>query len=378
MVEAQDDLGHWGATSSVTLVIDTAGPIVTNVVVAPSPNNGSVELDGHPGVVWVTATLTDGGPNASAIQAAEGFIDPAGTPAAHNGWNLVALDASFDQPVEQAAAAIPLSEIATLSDGTHTFAIRALDAAGNWGTLATATLVIDKSGPSMTAASLTPASRQRGQSVVLNATAADASLVDRFEYFLDQGAPTAVSVTLGSPRSITRTIVIPNSTSGTQHFVYVRARDGAGNWSAWTQLSLTVTNALAPLGTQADLVPPIDLSPVSVALVRAKVVPWIAVRAMGRARVVSVVAPASGAVRARFVFAPHGAHFRGIRTIVRGRNASGHIVLTVQVTGSATHGYRLRAASGGKHSVWLRVGNRRTLLQAALNPGKRPGLARAH
>lgn len=378
MVEAQDDLGHWGATSSVTLVIDTSAPVVTNVVVAPSPNNGSVELDGHPGVVWVTATLTDGGPNPSAIKAAEGFIDPAGSPAAHNGWNLVALDGSFDQPVEEAAAAIPLSEIALLSDGTHPFAIRALDAAGNWGTLASATLVVDKTGPAMTAASLAPSSRPRGQSVVLNATAADGSLVDRFEYFLDQGTATAVSVTLGSPRSISRSIMIPFQTSGTQHFVYVRARDGAGNWSAWTRLSLTVTNALAPLETQADLVPLIDLSPVSAPIVRAKSVPWIAVRAVGRARVVSVVAPASGAMRARFVFAPHGAHFHGTKTIVRGRNGSGHIVLTVEVAGNATHGYRLRAVSAGKHSVWLRVGNRRTLLQAALNPGKRPSLTRAH
>ena len=66
------------------------------------------------------------------------------------------------------------------------------------------------------------------------------------------------------------------------------------------------------------------------------------------------------------MFAPHGARFHGIKTIVRGHNGSGHIVLTVQVAGNATHGYRLRAVSGGKRSVWLRVGNRRTLLQAAL------------
>ncbi|HET6172790.1 MAG TPA: hypothetical protein VFD90_09295 [Gaiellales bacterium] len=374
VVEAQDDLGNWGATASVTLVIDTAGPVATGVAIAPSPNNGSVELDGHPGVVWVTATLIDGGPNPSPIKTAEGFIDPVGTPAAHNGWQLVPADGSFDQAVEQVTAAIPLPEIANLSDGTHVFAIRAQDAAGNWGTLGAGTLVIDKSGPAITAASLTPAARQRGQSTTLNATAADGSLVDRFEYFLDQGNATAVSVTPGTPRSITRTITVPFLTSGTQHFVYVRARDVAGNWSAWTQLSLTVTNALAPLEAP---VPAVDLSPVSVPLVRSKVEPWIAVRSAGHTRVVSVVAPASGAVRARFVFAPHGAHFHGTRTIVRGHDAVGHVVLTVQVTGNPKHGYRLRAVSGDKHSAWLPAGNRRTVLVAVLNPGRHPSLFRA-
>ena len=147
LVEAQDDLGHWGATASIQLVIDLAGPVTTSVAVSPNPNNGTLAQDGYPGVVWVTATVTDGGPNPSAVKSAEGFIDPAGTPASGTGWTMMPVDGAFDQPVEQVYAQIPLSEISILSDGSHTFSVRGLDAAGNWGALATGTLQIDKTGP---------------------------------------------------------------------------------------------------------------------------------------------------------------------------------------------------------------------------------------
>jgi hypothetical protein len=378
VIEAQDDLGHWGATASIHLVIDLAGPVVTSVAVSPNPNNGTLSQDGYPGVVWVTATVTDQGPNVSPVKAAEGFIDAAGTPAAGSGWTMLPVDGVFDQPVEQVYAQIPLSEIARLSDGSHVFSVRGLDVAGNWGALATGTLQIDKTGPVMTAATITPTSRLRGQSVTLNATAADGSLVDRFEYFLDQGPATGVSVTLGSPRSITRTITIPNQTTGTLHYVFVRARDGAGNWSAWTQLALTVTNALTPLGAPEGLGPVVGLGPVAVPLVtpviRGK---GVAVRATGQAHLVSVVS-AGATVRARFVFAPHGARIHGRKTIMRGRNAAGQTVLSVEVSGNAQHGYRLRAVSGAKHSAWLQLSNHRVVLEAALHLGKRPTLYRAH
>ncbi|MDX6597002.1 MAG: hypothetical protein QOE87_889, partial [Gaiellales bacterium] len=183
VVEAQDDLGHWGSIASITFVIDTAGPVVTGVTVSPNPNNGTVAQDGHPDVVWVTATITDGGPHPSAIKAAEGFIDPSGIPAAHNGWNLIPVDGQFDEPVEAVYAPIPLAEIGNLTDGSHIFAVRAQDAAGNWGDLGTGTLAIDKTGPAVTA-QLTSATVQRGHSVHLTGSAVDGSLVNRFEYFL--------------------------------------------------------------------------------------------------------------------------------------------------------------------------------------------------
>ena len=86
---------------------------------------------------------------------------------------------------------------------------------------------------------------------------------------------------------------------------------------------------------------------------------------------------ASGKVQARFVFAPKGIKFRGTKTIVRGRDASGHVVLTVVVRGDKQHGYQLRAANGGKQSKWLKLKNKRVVLVATLSPGLRPCLAKA-
>ena len=67
-----------------------------SVAVSPNPNNGTLGQDGYPGVVWVTATITDGGPNPSAVKAAEGFIDPTGTPDVHTGWTMMAVDGVLD------------------------------------------------------------------------------------------------------------------------------------------------------------------------------------------------------------------------------------------------------------------------------------------
>jgi hypothetical protein len=375
VVAAQDDLGRWGSTSSITLVIDTAGPVVTGVGVSPNPNNGTVAQDGHPGVVWVTATVTDGGPNPSAIGAGEGFIDPSGTPAAHNGWNLIPVDGQFDQPVEAVYAPIPLAEIGNLTDGSHVFAVRARDAAGNWGALATGTLQIDKTGPAVTA-QLTSATVQRGHSVHLTGNAVDGSLVNRFEYFVDAGPATTVILSVPtSPGVLTvQNIQTNNQTTLGLHYVFVRARDVAGNWSTWTQLPLTVVTTPVPIGTFAV---PAGLEPLVAPAAGAQPV-RIAVKVTGSGHLVSVVRTPAGAVRARFVFSPHGVKIRVSKTILKGRDAAGHVVLTVQVRGDAKHGYRLRALSGGKRSAWLALPNRRAVLETALSPGSRPILIRSH
>ena len=53
-------------------------------------------------------------------------------------------------------------------------------------------------------------------------------------------------------------------------------------------------------------------------------------------------------------------------------------MLRVMARGSAAHGYQLRAVDGAKKSVWLKVTNGRVVLIAALRPGQRPSLTRAH
>ena len=249
LVEAQDDLGNWGASASIPLVLDLAGPTTTSVAVSPNPNNGTLGQDGYPGVVWVSATVTDSGPLQSRLKSAEGFIDPVGTPANGSGWQMMAVDGTFDQPVEAVYAQIPLSEIVKLSDGSHVFAVRGLDVAGNWGALATGTLQIDKTGPGHHGrgperldAFTAPArfsSAPRPPTARWSTASSTSSTA---------GTATSVNVAAAATASISnRPITITNATTGTLHYVYVRAHDAAGNWGAWSQLPLTVTNPLSPV-----------------------------------------------------------------------------------------------------------------------------------
>jgi Ca2+-binding RTX toxin-like protein len=104
----------------------------------------------------------------------------------------------------------------------------------------------------------------------------------------------------------------------------------------------------------------------------------IAVQGTSQAHVLSVSSSTTGKVRARFVFSPKGITFHGTKTIVRGRDAAGHIVLTVVVRGDKIHGYQLRAVNGGKQSKWLKLKNKRAVLVATLSTGIRPTLTKAH
>ena len=138
-----------------------------------------------------------------------------------------------------------------------------------------------------------------------------------------------------------------------------------------------VTAPLTPLAAPASqAAPAAPLGPLNVTVTVGST--RITVQGTSRARLVSVVSSASGKVRARFVFAPRGIKFHGTKTIVRGRDASGHLVLTVMVRGDAKHGYQLRATDGGKKSTWLKLKNKRVVLVAALSPGLRPTLTKAH
>ncbi|MDX6540640.1 MAG: hypothetical protein QOI71_2250, partial [Gaiellales bacterium] len=154
--------------------------------------------------------------------------------------------------------------------------------------------------------------------------------------------------------------------------------DNAGN--SETIISAPTGAVAAPLTplaiptSQATLAGPLTPLTVTVHVGSAR----IAVQGTSQARLVSVVSSTSGKVRARFVFSPRGIKFHGSKTIVRGRDASGLIVLRVVVRGNATHGYQLRAFNGGKQSTWLKLNNKRVVLVATLTPGARPTLVKGH
>ena len=188
-----------------------------------------------------------------------------------------------------------------------------------------------------------------------------------------------MNVALGRPASISnRSITIANPATGTLHYVFVRAHDAAGNWGAWSQVPLTVTNPLSPFAEPVLVDPILAGTALPLTAPVARGIADVAVTATGPARLVKVISAHRGSVRARFVFTPHGVKLRGAKTIVKARDKAHHTVLSVQVRGDAKHGYHMRASSGHKHSAWISLENRRAVLEAAVLLGKRPTLNRAH
>jgi hypothetical protein len=175
------------------------------------------------------------------------------------------------------------------------------------------------------------------------------------------------------------TFIPGNAEVGLRLRVVATFLDNAGN--AETIISAPtspVAAPLTPLAAPASLATPLAGPPTALVVTVRIGSDRIAVHGTSQARLLSVVSSASGKVRARFVFSPRGIKFHGWKTIVRGRDAGGHIVLTVVVRGDATHGYQLRAVNGGKQSAKLKLNNQRVVLVATLSPGIRPALTRAH
>lgn len=248
-VHAMDAGNNWGAAVPVSLVVDKTAPSTAGVSVAPSPNNGTLAYNSAiPAVRVSAATLTDplaSGVN-SPISAGEVFLDTVG--ASGSGIPLVALDGVYDSPVETGYADIPLATVSALANGNHLISVHAKDAAGNWGALSTATLLIDKVKPTVTGVTATPNPTQGAGSVTVSATANDAATaITRAEWFtgVDPGAGngTALTVAGTGPWSLSGSINVSSWSEGS-YPLSVRARDAAGNWSASVSTVLRVQGPL--------------------------------------------------------------------------------------------------------------------------------------
>ena len=227
MVRTRDVVGNWSAAVGVPLVADRTGPTAQNVTVNPSPNNGTVPVNGTSASVRVSATITDpavgsDGTAQSIITAARGYLD--GGPTA---IVMEAADGAYSATTENVYLDIPLATVKQLSEGSHTITVQGRDAAGNWGATASGTLVVDKSGPVISGLALTPNPTNGATQVTLSGTAtAVGSPVSSVEWFIGTAAPTAA--TLGSGGTFTATIPVVTRPEG-DITVTVRARDTAGN-----------------------------------------------------------------------------------------------------------------------------------------------------
>ena len=285
-VSATDAMGQTG-TGTIDLVIDRTGPITDSVLSSPSTctvpgctmvfTNGKVPADSSNPSIQIRARFAD---VASTIKAGEAFIDTVG--ANGTGIPFVPSDGVFNFAQEYGYINIPLTTIMQLSQADHTLYIHGKDAAGNWGATTTFTIRVDKAAPTVSSTAATPSTTNtlatNASTFALTTTATDAgtppSGIVAGEWFegADPGvglghAMTFVNMPFGDTvENLTATIdfVALGWTTG-NHTVSVRAKDGAGTWSATQSVVVNVVypNALFSNGFESPTSSPFGWSSAS-------------------------------------------------------------------------------------------------------------------
>jgi hypothetical protein len=234
-VRAQDAFGNWGAWASAALVVDQTGPQTSALALKPNPNNGKNAYSPTIQSVRLDATFTD----LRAVKSAEFFIDVVG--ANGSGAPVTPADGLFNAATEKGYAYIPLATVNALAEGNHIVSVHSRDTSGNWGSFATITLIIDKSGPVFTSVSLSPAALPIGTaSTTLTVNgASDPSGLAGGEYWIGTTNPAPGGGTQFTGASVS----VPTSAlSLGSYTVRARLKDTLGNWSAIGQATLTVTS----------------------------------------------------------------------------------------------------------------------------------------
>jgi len=257
-VRGQDDALTWGAPRSITFSVDTTGPAITGLGVAPSPTNGSAN-------VAVTATGDDRATGSANVTAAEYFTDAASPPPDTTRGTSMTINVTA--PVASLTATIPAGTVNALSAGTHLVSVRSRDALGNWGGLATTNLVVDKTGPTASnlVASPSPTNGVIGfnsntPAVRLTATLADtASSIAAGEGFIDTvgangtGFPFIPADGLFGSLSEAGYADVPlttiNQLSSGSHTIHVRGKDAAGNWGATATVTLVLDKTVPTISS---------------------------------------------------------------------------------------------------------------------------------
>ena len=270
-VRGQDNAGTWGAPRSVPLVVDTAGPTTTALILVPNPSNGLAN-------VALSATADDRASGNSNIAAAEYRIDSGPT---------ASMNVNTAAPVASLTATILSPTVNALSQGSHVVSVRSQDSLGNWGTPATINLVVDKNGPTTGTVTASPSATNGTQgfnsstpAVRITAPFTDAlSKISAGEGFIDtipvnpngKGFIFLPSDGLFNTLSEAGFSDIPlttiNALSVGNHTIYVHGKDAAGNWGTTYGTVVLLIDKTAPTFTSITLTPnPIIVGTANVSL----------------------------------------------------------------------------------------------------------------
>lgn len=257
------NVNGWGAVASAVLNLDKTGPAISAMNLAPNPSNGSVNVN-------LTFTASDTANGNSNVTAAEYWID-AGSPAG------IPVNAA---PIVNLGAVIP----AGLPVGSHMVSVRAQDALGNWGAIATIMLNIDNSGPTTSTVSAAPNPNNgtipfstsvqavRVTASFSDATAGNSNLVSA-EGFIDTIGTTGTGFVFIASDGIFNSpaesgysdipLPVVNSLVHGNHTIYVHAKDAADNWGAMAT-TILVIDKVAPTVVSINRLDPSPTSATSV------------------------------------------------------------------------------------------------------------------
>jgi subtilisin family serine protease len=207
-----------------TTTIQAVSPTLTGLTVTPNATNGSA-------MVALAATAT--ADSSLIVSGAEFFTDTVGAPGAGRPMVVGAGNA--------VNATLSVADIGSLADGTHTISARSQDSSGVWSALASATLLVDRTGPTFASLAITPSTAVAGGTTLVTATiggASDSSGVAGGEYWVGATAPPPGS---GSAFTGAAPVLPVSSPAAGSYTVSVRLRDTLGNWGAPRSATLTVT-----------------------------------------------------------------------------------------------------------------------------------------
>lgn len=246
-VHSKDSLGLWGPPLDLLLPVDLTGPGVEAASVGPNPSNGILTDRSHPGYLVVSARITDrdaGGALQSVVTAAEAFLDPTvALPAGGTGLQMIPVDGAMDTTTENVYGLIPISQVRSLTNGTHRVFVRGRDAAGNWGTLFGVDLIVDKVPPVLGAVVAAPNPTNGAANVTLTAPVNEVSFATA-EFWIgtvDPGVGKGIRVPVSLVgTNIVVTVPLAGIPIGVQRF-NLRVQDLAGNWSNAVNTTVTVT-----------------------------------------------------------------------------------------------------------------------------------------